>query len=90
MDSGGFKGYSQKLKLLPKKFWIFISEDDDGIFWVKIIKTIEVEFHNSIDGYWLSFIAKYKRGDLVEIILNEFETIEKRKERMREILNQVD
>lgn len=65
-------------------------EDDDGVFWVKIIKTIDIEFYNLIGGYWLSFIAKYKRGDLVKIILNEFETIEKRQERMRKILNQVN
>ena len=65
-------------------------EDDDGVFWVKIIKTIEIEFHELIEGYWLSFIAEYKRGKLVKIVLNEFETIEKRQERMKKILNQGD
>lgn len=55
-------------------------EDNDGIFWVKIIKTIEIEFHTDVDGYWLSFIAEYKRGELVKIILNEFESLEVKKE----------
>ncbi len=61
-------------------------EDDEGEFWVKIIKTIEIEFHESIDDYCLSFIAEYKRGELVKIVLNEFETIKKRQERMKKYL----
>ncbi len=53
-------------------------EDDDGIFWVKIIKTVEIKFYTDVDGYWLSFIAEYKRGALVKIVLSEFISLEEK------------
>ena len=54
-------------------------KDDDGIFWDKVIKTTEIEFHTDVDGYQLSFIAEYKRGELVKIVLNEFKNLEEYK-----------
>jgi len=42
-------------------------EDDDGTWWVKIMKTVDVEFHTSVGNNWFSFEAKYKRGKLIRI-----------------------